>query len=78
MLDMILFVFQLVVLPLLAMIQLIVAIYRYRDTKKHADPGQAAFWEQERKRICRSLWILGIYVGAKLIFLGIVTIFAFG
>ena len=66
MLDIIFFVVQFVVLLPLAMIQLVVAIYRYRDSKKQTDPKQADFWEKERKRICRSLWILGVYVAVNL------------
>ena len=65
MVDMILFIVQIFVLPVLALIQLIIAAYRYRDSKKHTDPRTADFWAREQKRLCRSLWGLGVYVSIK-------------
>ena len=78
MFDALMFVLQFLVLTPLAIIQLIVAICRYRDSKKQTDPKQADFWETERKRICRSLWILGVYVAVNLSILIPAILLAYG
>ena len=78
MFDVISFVLQFMVLLPLAIIQLIVAIYRYRDSKMHTDPRQADFWEKERKRLRKSLWILGAFIAVNLSVLIPAVLLAFG
>ena len=58
--DMVLFIIQAFVLPILVLIQFCVGMHRYKNAKRQFALKGTEFWAKEQKRIRKSLIILGI------------------
>ncbi len=58
--DMVLFIVQAAVLPILVLIQFCIGMHRYKNAKRQFALKRTDFWAKEQKRIRKSLIILGV------------------
>ncbi len=74
--DMVLFIAQAVVLPILVLIQFCIGMHRYKNAKRQFALKGTDFWAKEQKRIRKALIILGVVLWIYfLLALGVIPFF---
>ena len=74
--DMVMFIAQAFVLPILVLIQFCVGMHRYKNAKRQFALKETEFWAREQKRIRKSLIILGVTLWIFLLLaIGVISFF---